>query len=297
MNVTYYPGCTIKTSARNYETSARAALAWLNRELNEMEDWNCCGVVHALSVDDLFHQIAPVRVLRHFQQEQPQEELVTLCDMCYNTLSQANMLVKNNADQLKTINTFMDEEQPYDGGVTVLHLLQLLRDTIGFDAIKKKVVNPLKGLNVFPYYGCMLLRPGEIGIDDAEDPTIIGDLMQALGAEVIDDPVKVECCGSYHTVDNRDIVLERVGNIVARARAKGADAIVLSCPLCRFNMDARQPSMQQTEQEALHQGPLPVFYYTQLMCLAFGLDNGVIGLEDHQVDPLPLLREFGGQNL
>lgn len=285
MNISYYPGCTIKTSAKNYETSAIAALKWLGANLVEMEDWNCCGVVHSLSTDDLYHQIAPVRVLLHHQEQSAKEDLVTMCDMCYNTLSQANVLVKANPEQLNTLNTFMDEEKThYEGDVNVLHMLQVLRDKVGFDTIRKKVRRPLEGMKVFPYYGCMVLRPGEVSIDNPEDPRIMGDLMEALGAKVIDDPMKNECCGSYHTVDNRDIVYDRVNKIVSRALAKGADAIVLSCPLCRFNLDTRQH-----DSKSKIESPIPVFYYTQLMCMAFGLEEEVMGLEDHKIDPKPMV--------
>lgn len=290
MELQYYPGCTIKTSAKNYETSAMAAMQWLGVNLQEMEDWNCCGVVHTLSQDDLYHQIAPVRVLTHLQKEH-HNELVTMCDMCYNTLSQANVMVQNNTESLTTLNNFMTEEEAYQGKVRVLHLLEVLRDKIGFDTIRKKVKKPLKGLKVFPYYGCMVLRPGDVSIDSPEDPTIMGDLMKALGAEVIDDPVKIECCGSYHTVDNRNIVYDRVNRIVERAHAKGANAMVLSCPLCRFNMDTRQYEQPGRE------NPMPVFYYTQLMCLAFGLEESVMGLDDHKIDPIPLVSEWNPRSM
>lgn len=282
MNIAYYPGCTIKTSARNYETSAMAALHALGVKLNEMEDWNCCGVVHTLVNDDLYHQLAPVRVLTRLQKEE-QREVVTLCDMCYNTLSQANHFVATQPEPLKRLNTFMECDKPYEGGVAVLHLLGLLRDRIGFDTIKKKVKQPLRGLRVFPYYGCMLLRPGSVSIDSPEAPTILGDLMQALGATVIDDPVKIECCGSHHTVSNREIVYDRVEKIVARAAAKGANALVMSCPLCRFNLDTRQ------REQAAIPNPLPVFYYTQLMGIAFGVEPEALGLDAHSIDPYPLL--------
>lgn len=294
MDIKYYPGCTVKTSARNYETSAMAALRYLGVELSELEQWNCCGVVHTLSADDLMKQLAPVRVLKHVEQCEERQEVVTLCDMCYNTLSQANVLVRNDPAKLKTINTFMecdDAHGGYEGTVSVVHLLQVLRDTIGFQAIQKKVKYPLRGMKVFPYYGCMVLRPGEVGIDTPEDPTIMGDLMRALGAEVIDDPVKIECCGSHHTVGDRAIVFERIEHIIGRARDKGAEAVVLSCPLCRFNLDTRQK-----EDRTIHM-PLPVFYYTQLMGIAFGLDEAVLGLNEHRVDPRPLLEEIGYQTV
>jgi heterodisulfide reductase subunit B len=286
MDLKYYPGCTIQTSARNYESSALAALQSLGVELSELQEWNCCGVVHSLSTDDLMHQLAPVRVLNNIQQE-GRSEVVTLCDMCYNTLSQANVLVNQDPDKLKTINNFIEAEQRYDGKVEILHLLEILRDKIGFDKIKQHVKRPLKGLNIFPYYGCMILRPGEVSIDTPEDPTILGDLLTALGARVIDDPVKIECCGSHLTVGNKGVVFERIEKIVGRAKDAGANAVVLSCPLCRFNLDTRQRDDTNISE------PLPVFYYTQLMCLAFDLAEDVLGLDEHRVDPRTLLRQLG----
>ncbi len=291
MELQYYPGCTIKTSATNYETSAVAALQALGIKLNEMDDWNCCGVVHGLASDDMYHHIAPVRVLMHAEKEQEGGTIVTLCDMCYNTLSQTNHLVHKNANNLETLHHFMDCEEKFKGTVSVSHLLQVLRDNVGFDNIKRKVKNPLTGLNVFPYYGCMLLRPEEISIDNAEDPTIMADLMRALGAEVIDDPVKIECCGSHLTVNEPGIVYKRVEHIIARAKACGANAVVLSCPLCRYNLDTRQ-------QEAPNiTDPIPVFYYTQLMSLAFGVEESMLGLNQHRIDPLPLLNTIGNGTL
>lgn len=285
MNFTYYPGCAVKTSAQGYERSAVAVLHALGVALHELEEWNCCGVVHTLSRDDLLRQIAPIQVLARVQQAQS-DRVVTLCDMCYNTLSRANIVVRENGEQRKTVNAFMEPESRYDGVVTVHHLLQVLRDTIGFDAVKKRVKQPLRGLRVFPYYGCMLLRPGEVSIDDPEEPSVLEHLMRALGAEVVDDPVKIECCGSHHTVTRPTLIFERVEKIVGRAKSKGAHAIVLSCPLCRFNLDARQK-----EDRAILE-PLPVFYYTQLMCLAFGLEEATMGLDTHRVDPRPMLQDW-----
>lgn len=280
MHVDYYPGCTIKVSARQYESSALAVLQALNIQPREMDNWNCCGVVHSLASDNLIRHVAPIRVFTRLQQ-QGSHELVTFCDMCYNTLSRANLLVQRQPDKSESINDFIGAESRYDGQVTVLHLLQILRDRVGFKAIKKRVKRPLKGLTIFPYYGCKLLRPGEVGIDDAEDPTILRDLMHALGAAVVDDPVQTQCCGAHHVVNRDAIVNARVATIVARAQACGADAIVLSCPLCQFNLDSQQ---------ALIESALPVFYFTQLISIAFDLEEEALGLDMHQVDPLPLLQ-------
>lgn len=268
----------MKASARQYEASALAVMKALALQPQEMQQWTCCGVSHSLTSDNLIRKVAPIRTLLELQQRGNQEVL-TLCDMCYNTLAQANLYSQQHPEQAQSINTFIDEDASYQGQVEVLHLLQLLRDRVGFKAIKKKVRQPLKGLTVFPYYGCKLLRPGEVGIDDAEAPTVLKDLMHALGARVVEDPIQTQCCGSYHVVNQQAIVQQRVTQIVARARQRGADAIVLSCPLCHFNLDSRQQ---------LHEASLPVFYFTQLMCLAFGLEAAA--LDDHHIDPLPILQ-------
>ncbi len=283
MHIDYYPGCTIKTSARQYETSALAVLHALDVQSREMEQWNCCGVVHSLATDNLIRHVAPIRVLTRLQQ-QGGTELVTLCDMCYNTLAQANLLVQRQPDKGEAINGFIADDQTYGGQVDVLHLLQILRDRIGFQAIKRQVICPLKGLTVFPYYGCKLLRPRAVGIDDAETPSILRDLMQALGATVVDDPIQTCCCGSYHVVNRDAIVAGQVTKIAARAQLQGADIIVLSCPLCHFNLDTHQPPPTDGGQR------LPVLYYTQLIGLAFGLPWETLGLDAHHIDPFPLLQ-------
>jgi len=289
MKLLYYPGCTLKTSAKNLEKSAFAIMDALDHEMVEMEDWNCCGVVASLTDDDLMHHLAPLRSLIHVE-DAGENRVVTLCDMCCNTLKQTNLRVKEIPDDLETLNLFMDRENDYKGTVEVLHFLEFLRDEIGFDVLKKKVKHPLKGMKIMPYYGCMLLRPREVAIDDAEEPTILGDLLSALGAEVIDNPFKIECCGSYHTVENKELVSKRAHRITNFATERGSDAMVLSCPLCKFNLDTRGK-----EAEKMFKGykQIPTYYYTQLIAIALGLDPSVCGFEEHTVDPTLLLKEKG----
>ena len=289
MKLLYYPGCTLKTSAKNLEKSAFAIMDALGHEMVEMDDWNCCGVVASLTDDDLMHHLAPLRSLIHVE-DAGENRVVTLCDMCCNTLKQTNLRVKEIPADLETLNLFMDRENDYKGTVEVLHFLEFLRDEIGFDVIKKKVKRPLKDMKIMPYYGCMLLRPREVAIDDAEEPTILGDLLSALGAEVVDNPFKVECCGSYHTVENKELVSKRAHRITSFATERGSDAMVLSCPLCKFNIDARGK-----EAEKMFKGykQIPVYYYTQLIAVALGLDPSVCGFEEHNVDPTVLLKKKG----
>jgi heterodisulfide reductase subunit B2 len=289
MKLLYFPGCTLKTSAKNLEKSAFAVMEALGHEMVEMEDWTCCGVVASLTDDDLMHHLAPLRSLIHVE-DQGENKVVTLCDMCCNTLKQTNLRVKENPDDLETLNLFMDRENDYKGTVKVIHFLEFLRDEIGFDVIKKKVKHPLKDIKIMPYYGCMLLRPREVAIDDAEEPTILSDLLSALGAEVVDNPFKIECCGSYHTVENKELVSKRAHRITSFATERDSDAMVLSCPLCKFNLDVRGK-----EAEKMFKGykQIPVYYYTQLIAITLGLDPEVCGFDQHVVDPLLLLKKKG----
>ena len=289
MKLLYYPGCTLKTSAKNLEQSAYAIAEVLGHELVEMDDWNCCGVASSLTDDDLMHHLAPIRNLIHVE-DQGEDKIILLCDMCYNTLKQTNLRVKENPDDLETLNLFMDRENDYKGTVKIIHFLEFLRDEIGFDTLKKMVKNPLKDMKIMPYYGCMLLRPREVSIDDAEEPTILKDLLTALGAEVIDNPFKIECCGSYHTIEEQKLVSNRAYRITKFAADKGCNAIVLSCPLCRFNLDVRG---KEAERLFTNYKQLPVYYYTQLIAVALGLDPKYCGFENHAVDPVLLLKKKG----
>jgi len=289
MKLLYYPGCTLKTSAKNLEKSAMAVMELFGHEMIEMKDWNCCGVVASLTDDDLMHHLAPLRNLIHAEDE-GQDTIITLCDMCYNTLKQTNLRVKENPDDLETLNLFMDREHDYKGSVRIMHFLEFLRDEIGFDAIRKKVKNPLTAMKIMPYYGCMLLRPREVAIDDAEEPRILQDLITALGGEVVDNPFKIECCGSYNTIEETDLVSKRAYSITNHAIERGGDAIALSCPLCRFNVDVRG---KEAEKLFDNYKQLPVYYYTQLLAVALGLDEHSYGFEDHAVDPVLLLKKKG----
>ncbi len=288
MELAYYPGCTVKSTAKNFEISAIASAKVLDIEFIELPRWTCCGTVFSLASDDVMHQVAPIRNLLRVQ-EMKKDRVVTLCSMCYNTLKRSNLLVKKNKEVLDKINNYMYEEpEKYQAGVEVVHFLEVLDQDVGFEKIKQFVKKPLKGLKVVPYYGCTLLRPRDVGIDDAESPTIMEKLLKALGAEVINDPMKTECCGAYHTVERKHIIKERTYKIISSAVARGGEALVLSCPLCDYNLDKFQMDVAR-EHPGFH--PIPVFYFTQLMALAFGLDESALGLEYNYTDPKPLLLE------
>ncbi len=274
----YYPGCTLKTKGKDYENSAMKVMEKLGEPLVEMDDWYCCGAMQSLSEDDIMKQIAPIRTML-CAQEEGESEIVTLCDMCYNVLERANSRMREKEDDLETMNEFLDEDPDYEGNVEVYHLFEILEERK--EDIEDAVEMSLEGLTIAPYYGCMLLRPDHVAIDNTEDPQVIESLLELIGAEVLDNEKRTECCGSYHTVNRSDIVEKRTEDIVSHAANMGAEAIVLSCPLCHFNLDFHQ---RATEYE------IPVFYLTELLALAFGLD---IEMEEHNIDPKSLLEEKG----
>lgn len=284
MKVAYYPGCTLKTTAKNFEDSAIAVAKALGIDFKELDRWYCCGAVYSIASDNLMNKISAIRNLIRAQ-EAGYQKFIPLCSMCYNVIKQGNLMVKEDKENLNKINEFMDREEDYKGNVEVVHFLQFIRDEIGFEKIKELVKNKLN-LKVAPYYGCLLLRPEEIKIDDMEEPTIMNDLLESIGIESINTPYKGECCGAYHTVDNVDLIVERTYTIINSARIRGADAIVVSCPLCDFNLDQRQQNVIEK-----YKGfkPMPVFYFTQLLALALGLDENVCRFDLHFVDPKYLI--------
>jgi len=287
MELSYYPGCTIKTRARNFEDSAMAVLHELGVNMVELPRWNCCGTVYSLADDDLVHHVASVRNLMHVR-KQGHEKVVTLCAFCYNTLRRANDIMRDNADKRFAINSFMDEEDAYEGQVSVSHLLQVLRDDIGLEKISARVKKPLDGIKVASYYGCTLLRPQSAAIDSPENPTVLQNLVKALGATPIDFPFATECCGSFQVVDNRDFVSERAYEIINFARKNGAEVILVSCPLCEFNLRQAQAKLKQKYADF---NGLAILYFTQLMALAFGLDISVNDFELNSLETQDWLKK------
>ena len=286
MSISYYPGCTLKTKAKNLEISALAAMAELGIDVEELPRWNCCGAVYSLADDDLIHIIAPVRDLIRVK-ERGHDTVITLCSMCYNTLARANDLMKNDEEKRKTINMFMDEEPDYAGEVRVVHLLDYLRDDYGWDKLKEKVKVPLSGLTVGPYYGCTLLRPREVALDRPDKPTLFNEFMAALGAEVVDFPMATECCGSYQVLGNPDAALKVSYDILSDADKHHVEALALTCPLCDYNLGRRQNLMRDKFEGA---PDIPVYYFTQLLAIALGLSAEVCHFELNRESALGLLK-------
>jgi heterodisulfide reductase subunit B len=287
VKIPYFPGCTLSTKALGFDVAARASAKALGFELAELSEWNCCGATFPLAADNELALVGPTRILINAQKEGVR--LATLCAICYNVLKRTAVFLQENEEKRERINLFIEEE--YEGQVQVQHFLEILRDELGFEAVRGRVAKRLEGLRVAPYYGCLLLRPqSEIGLDDPDEPTVLHDLLESLGCEVIDFPHKTECCGSYLTVSAAGTAEELAYTILSSASREGAEMLVTSCPLCQFNLDYRQEQMGKRH---IGFSPLPVLYFAQLLGIALGLDSADYGFGEHYVDPHPLLRQKG----
>ncbi|MBN1900722.1 CoB--CoM heterodisulfide reductase iron-sulfur subunit B family protein [Candidatus Sumerlaeota bacterium] len=269
MEISYYPGCTLKVDARNFEESAIDSFRELGVVLVELARWNCCGTVFSFTTDNVMYHLAPVRNLLRVR-EAGKEQVLTLCSMCFNTLKRAAELFNKDAEKRDKILNIMKDKEPlaYDGKTRVIHGIELIRDEIGFDVLKKKTGENLKGLRLAPYYGCMLLRPDGVGIDNPENPRAFQDLINAMGADAVSFPFQSECCGAYQTVEHPEAVVERARIIINSARKAGADALVVSCPLCAYNLDQGQMDVKSIDSSF---ETFPVLYFTECLYASLGL--------------------------
>ncbi len=283
MKYAYYPGCSLHSTATEYEETTRTVCATLGVELAEIPDWNCCGATSAHATNHLLSLALPARDLA--KAEQMGLDVVAPCAACYNRMAQTIHETKDNEVLRHKVSQVIGAE--YQGTVKAKSLLEVLAADIGPKVVEAKVQKPLKGLKVAAYYGCLLVRPPAVtGWDDAENPQSMERLMTALGAETVDWSHKTECCGASLTISRTDIVAKLTHDILDAAKAAGADAIVCACPMCQANLDGRQGLVEKTYKTQYH---LPVFYFTQLMSLAFGKEPYKLGFARHSIDPRELL--------
>ena len=287
MDYLYFPGCTLYTKAKNFDQTARDCSRLLGFELKELPNWTCCGATFPLATDNLMAILPPARILARAREEG--SVLTTLCAVCFNVIKRTNRLLQSDGEKRGTINSYI--EMNYQGDLRVLHYLEVLKQDIGFSQLKERVKKPLAGLQAATYYGCMLLRPfEEMKFDDKERPTLFEEFLEALGAKAIDFPYKIECCGSFQSVGSPEVATECAYKILSSAIKQGAEAIVSTCPMCTFNIDHKQSDIKQ---KYLDFKTIPVFYFTQLLGMAMGLDYQTLGFEQNDVDPLPLLKGKG----
>jgi heterodisulfide reductase subunit B len=274
----YYPGCSLHGTSKEYDASTLAVCEALGIELRELPDWVCCGASSGHSLDEILNIGLPAHTLK--LAEQQGLDVAVPCAACYNRLKVAEHAIKEKESVREKMADLLEHD--FQGSVAVLNLLELFRDRIGLEAIKARVTKPLTGLKVVCYYGCLLVRPAEVTcFDDPDHPVSMDAILKTAGAGVLNWSYKTECCGGSLSLTRDDIVYSLVDGIVEMAREAGAEAIVTACPLCLENLEMRQ-SRRTT----------PVFYFTELLGLAFGLSEVEHWLKRHLIDSTPLLKKI-----
>ena len=285
----YFPGCSLDASAVAYALSIKGITGVLGIELNELEDWNCCGSSPYSSLDSLISSCVSARNLA--LAEKRGLDLVTACSSCYSVLGKTNSLLKQNA-QLKGE---VDEALAaggleYHGGVRVRHLANVLVQDVGYEAIAAKAIRNLDGLRVAVYYGCQLVRPGGGG-DDPEFPQSLDRLVESLGAKAVTFPLKSRCCGGSLVISEESIALGLIRKLLDSAAANGAECIITVCPLCQTNLDVYQGRVNRKFETHYH---IPILFFTQLVGMALGLGSKELGIDRGMVSARKLVSRYQG---
>ncbi|HTQ10143.1 MAG TPA: CoB--CoM heterodisulfide reductase iron-sulfur subunit B family protein [Fimbriimonadaceae bacterium] len=280
----YYPGCSLKTGGRAYEESILAVFKALGEPLNELPDWNCCGATTYMSIDEAkaFTLAARNLALAGKSAGGPCD-LVTPCAACFLTLRKAQHAIDEKPDIGRRVKEGLKKVGlPGEWQVRVRHPLDVLVNDLGVDRIAKSVKKPLSGIRVASYYGCQIVRPYE-SFDDPVEPRTMDQIMEALGATVVDWPLRSRCCGGSLSGTTPDVGLWLPFILLQEAKKKGADVMATACPLCQFNLECNQDQIKARYGDAAQ---LPVAYFTQLMGLALGLPAQDLGIQRLFV-PLP----------
>lgn len=262
MKVSYFPGCTLKNKAKDLDNYAIKSAEVLGISLEEIDDWQCCGGVFTTAKDEIATKLSSVRALKDAKAKN--QPLVTVCSACHNVIKQTNHAIRNDKEFADKVNRYMAEDA-YMGETEVYHYLEMLRDLVGFDKIKEKVVNPLKDKKIGAYYGCLLLRPSSVmQMDDAENPTIMEDFIKALGASPVVYAKRNECCGGYISLESPTLAKKNSLDIIENAKIQGAEMIITACPLCKYNL-------------IKNGADIPVLYFTELLAEALGIKEDTDG--------------------
>jgi heterodisulfide reductase subunit B len=284
----YFPGCSLKGSASEYDLSCRAVSAVLGVDLMEVPDWNCCGATDAvyacnptLAISLSARNLALAGGM----------EIVTLCSACFSTLSRTRKLLQGDPRLKERVDEVLREAGlELETLPRVRHYLDILINEVGIERIRQFVRVPLKGLRVASYYGCLLVRPPHIeGFDDREHPTSMDSIVEALGGKGVHFTDKTRCCGASLALADEGVMMEMTKGILLNAKEAGADCVVTPCPMCHFNLDAKQRDIESRFGVRIG---LPILYITQLIGLAFGIEPKRLGLERNIVSPRDLLQKL-----
>lgn len=287
---TYYPGCAAKGSAFAYDKSMMAVAEVLELQFEEIEDWNCCGATEYFSINALPAYSLVARNLA-LAAGMPSTQLIASCSACFLNLQKTAKYMRQYPELESKVNEALKAGGLHyePDALHVRHLLDVIVNDVDQDFLAEKISQPLSGLRVAPYYGCMLVRPGN-GFDDPEYPVSLDILLTTLGATVVDYPLKAHCCGGHMTQISEDVAFELIRRLLQNAAEYEADVIATLCPMCQINLDAYQGRVNSkfgTDYE------IPILFFTQLVGLAFGLESGELGIGTEIVSPEKALRKIG----
>jgi heterodisulfide reductase subunit B len=278
MKIGFYPGCSLKGTSSDYAQSTLELAKVFGIELVEITDWNCCGATAAHNLNPELAAALPARILA-LAEKQEFTEIVVPCAACYNRLSVAQHELNENPELKKRVSEIL--QMPLGGKIQILNVMQFIEKYIA-GRIEEKVVKPFEQ-KVVCYYGCLLVRPHNIlQFDRLEDPQSMDQLMRKIGADSLDWGYKTECCGAGFSVSRTDIVAKLSGKIVKDAADRGADAIIVACPMCQSNLDMRRKHIDNYLHEKT---TIPVLYITQAIGLAAGVKPTALGLKKLFVEP------------
>jgi len=261
MKFSYFPGCTLKTKAKELDRAGRMAAEALGVELVELPEWQCCGVMYPMSKEEIAVRLSPVRALMAAKDEGC--SLLTLCSACHHVIKRVNHDMRTDKELRDKANNYIDEPaKPYAGETPVVHYIEMLRDGVGFDEIKRRTTKPFKDFKIAAYYGCLLLRPNAVmQFDNPENPSIMEDFLAAIGADPVKFPYRNECCGGYLAIEDREASRKASSRVMQSAAKHGAQALTVACPLCLYNLNENGT------------GEIPVYYFTELLTAALGLEQ------------------------
>ena len=292
MRYSYYPGCSLERNANAYNKSTIEVIKKLGLDFKEIDDWNCCGATEYMSVDANAAYALVGRNLALASQQEDNGHLIAPCSACFLNLRKTDKYMQESPQLETMVNESLGAGGlHYDpGSLKIRHLLHMIVEDVGYDAVAEQVTKPLYGLRVAPYYGCLVVRPGfKDDHDDKEYPTSMDEMMKKLGAEIVDFPLKTHCCGGHMTQISEATAMNLLYRLLRNASEYNADVIVTLCPMCQLNLDAYQDNVNRYFGTDFK---IPILYFTQLMGLAFGIAPKELGIGSEIVEARPVLNKI-----
>jgi heterodisulfide reductase subunit B len=287
VKLAFYPGCALESSAKEYKESTLLVARSLGLLMEEIPDWICCGATAAHMSDEVLAVALPSYDLVQARR-MGADTVVASCAACYSRMRSANYELKHDPAMVDKVAEVLGER--YEGDIDVRHFLEIV-NRVAREDLESRINQPLEGLRIASYYGCLLVRPADVtGFDDREDPRMMDRLADLMGAEPLEWRYKVECCGASLAFSRPDIADKMSGDVLQDAKDAGADIVMVACPLCHSNLDLRQGDIEKRIGADLE---IPVLYFTQVLGLALGHSARALGIHKHMIDPLPVLKKRG----